>query len=149
MNQNTIDATQIYQNLWQGSYPGGLEDKVQEQFDVIVLCAAGLQPLDSRFPGVEVLKVPLHDWDPPYDGTYERAEQMGLWVAKEFAAGKRILTTCAAGRNRSGLVNALALRQITGWSGAECVRVIQSLRHAALTNEAFEKYLAAMPGIPA
>ena len=67
-------------------------------------------------------------------------------VARRVRSGERVLVTCAMGRNRSGLVSALALHFLTGISGAEAARLVKARRHNALTNRYF---MAALFKVPA
>lgn len=62
-------------------------------------------------------------------------------AAQLLSKGNKVLVTCMAGLNRSGMVAAMALHLHTGWSGEECVRHIQSQRSMALCNETFEQWL--------
>jgi protein-tyrosine phosphatase len=56
--------------------------------------------------------------------------------------------TCWAGRNRSGLVTAIALHKLTGFSGVQCVRIIRKARPLALTNLQFRAAIKALPALP-
>jgi protein-tyrosine phosphatase len=58
--------------------------------------------------------------------------------------GKRVLVACAGGRNRSGLVVALAVRDILRCSGAEAMQLVQSRRESALNNVAFAQHVASL-----
>jgi hypothetical protein len=132
-------ASKIDDNLWQGGYPiAGLES---EGINVVVLCARELQP-ESEFasgflPGVEVICCPMDDVEggPTAQTIVERLEQ-----------GKRVLVTCVAGRNRSGLVNALVLILRRGVSGISATMRIQAARPLALTNQSFCSFLSKIPG---
>jgi protein-tyrosine phosphatase len=59
--------------------------------------------------------------------------------------GRQVLVACAGGRNRSGLVVALAVRELLCCSGAQALRLVQSRREDALNNETFARHLAALP----
>ena len=59
--------------------------------------------------------------------------------------GRRVLVACAGGRNRSGLVVALAVRQLLGCSGAQALSLVQSRRENAVNNETFARHLASLP----
>lgn len=65
-------------------------------------------------------------------------------VVTAVREGKRVLVACAGGRNRSGLVVALAVREILGCSGAEALQLVQSRRENALNNMTFAGHLAAL-----
>lgn len=58
-------------------------------------------------------------------------------VCKDLKAGKRVLVTCQAGLNRSGLVSAISLHLLYGWEGSQCVRQVQLRRPDALFNLGF------------
>ena len=73
----------------------------------------------------------------PTANQWQDAVRSAEEVAKRVRAGERVLVTCAMGINRSGLVCALSLHMLMGWSGARCVRYIQSKRPIALKNPIF------------
>jgi len=125
--------------LAQGSFPiPGTE--LRGIFDVLVLCAYELQFPASTYPGVTVLHVPLDDTDHPTPQEIRLAIQAGENVAARLRAGARVLTTCAMGRNRSGLVTGIALETL-GVSAYDTTQLIQSKRKNALTNSAFVRIL--------
>lgn len=103
-------------------------------FDTIVLAAEEYQP---HMPGAfEVLHVPLDDSGPPPTAherrlIYENASR----IARRVRAGRRVLVTCWQGRNRSGVLSGLALREL-GVPGIEAARLIQRIRKG-LTNRYF------------
>ena len=72
-------------------------------------------------------------------------EELVRDVVTAVAAGRRVMVACAGGRNRSGLVLGLALRELLACSGAEALRLVQSRREDALNNETFARHLAALP----
>lgn len=102
-------------------------------FDVVVLAAEEYQP---ELPGYAVLRVPLDDGPPPDAVTHARILAAARAVAAHVRAGRRVLVTCWMGRNRSGVVAGLALRELglPGWRAAERVR---RARDGALTNQHF------------
>ncbi len=123
------DFDPIIENLFQGAAPPYGEAVAKLGFDTLVLCAKENQREDL-YPGVEVVLAPGDDdarehrmmRDMP---TWEKAAQV---VVERVAAGKKVLVTCIAGLNRSGVVTALAVHQITGWSGEDVVEHIQASR---------------------
>ena len=140
------DFDPIIQNLYQGAAPPYGETVAKLGFDTLVLCANENQHKDL-YPGVEVVLAPGDDdarvnrmmRDLP---TWQHAAQI---VAERVASGKKVLVTCVAGLNRSGMVTALALRQITGWSGEDIVEHIQASREMALCNDTFADYIRGLP----
>lgn len=78
-------------------------------FDTIVLAAMEYQP---DLPGYEVLRVPLDDGPPPGAETQKQIRSAARDVARRVRAGRRVLVTCWQGRNRSGVIAGLALREL-------------------------------------
>jgi hypothetical protein len=141
-----LDATRIAPKLWQGSKPVG----PLRGFDAVAFCAAEHQP---NVAGIEVYNCPLHD-----DVLSPEETSIALSCARRVASivlsGRRVLVTCQQGRNRSGLVTALALHLLTGWPGWWCVRRVKSHRNPdlfrlgmgpALSNESFVAFLSRIP----
>ena len=103
-------------------------------FDVIVLAAMEYQ--DIELPGYTVIRVPLDDSGPP-PSTLDRRliRHMAREIADRIRHRERCLVTCAQGRNRSGVLAGLALRDL-GLPGAEAARRIRLARNG-LTNRHF------------
>ncbi len=145
-----IDASRMARKLYQGSYPPEGDTLRRVGFDVLVLCAKEWQPPDDRFPGVRVMRVGLSDSGTPMsDDEWHAANTVAIQVARALRAGRHVLVTCQAGRNRSGLVVALALYFLTLAPGRACVQHVRRARHApsglALTNPYFTAALANLP----
>ncbi len=58
--------------------------------------------------------------------------------------GGRVLAICHAGRNRSGLLAALIVRQIRCVSGEEALAIVRAARPRAVANPGFESYLCGL-----
>ena len=146
-----IDAHQIAKNLWQGSIPAPGKGLKRAGFSLVVFCAQEYQPLAWLYSGVDVLYMPLHDDYKhfPHRDDVRAAMQTAADVADAVDGGEKVLVTCVAGRNRSGLVTALALCDLFGVSGQEALEIVQSRRrHAtggALENPQFQKLLRRVP----
>lgn len=140
-----LDVTRIAPHLYQGSRPAIGASVRRCGFDVLVLTAKEWQPPDSAYPGVSVLRVPLVDQNLPLtEQAWLAALGMSRRVALELADGKRVLTTCHAGLNRSGLVNVITLHRLTGISGKKLVRYLRATRPGALSNTHFASTAEAM-----
>jgi hypothetical protein len=63
-------------------------------------------------------------------------------VVTAMRAGRRVLVACAGGRNRSGLVVGLAVRELLGCSGSQSLHWVQSRRENALNDATFARHLA-------
>jgi hypothetical protein len=143
--QCSADATAIAAGLYQGGEPPTGGELRRCGFTTLVLCAEEHQLGSAHYPGVAVIHAPADD-AALTDAAWRTAAQAAALVASRLRAGERVLVTCHAGRNRSGLVSALALHMLTGISGAEAARIVRSRRRAALTNRWF---LAALFRVPA
>lgn len=67
-------------------------------------------------------------------------------VAQLIRQGQGAIVHCHAGRNRSGLFNALVCMELLGMSGEDAVEHIRKHRPNALANENFVKFLAEQKG---
>jgi protein-tyrosine phosphatase len=133
-----LDATEVAPKLYQGSLPQTGFDVRDCGFDVLVLAAEEWQPHPNAYPGVEVIHVPLVDAGKPLsESAWYHAVETGKRVARRLRQDKRVLTTCYAGLNRSGIVNVLAMYDMTGAPGKKLVDVVQRMRPGALSNPHF------------
>jgi protein-tyrosine phosphatase len=129
-----LDCHEVIPDLWQGGapMPGQLSS-----LDIIVLCAKEYQPKLAEFPGVKaVIHAPFDDAERLTSDEVRTAFDAARVVAHEHRRGRRVLVTCAQGRNRSGLVVALALRCL-GRKPREAVSLVRRARLNALTNTTF------------
>jgi len=138
----SLDVNQICERLYQGSLPPFGDELAKRGFEVLVLCADENQH-DELYTNIQVILAPGKD-----DACVNRMMRyLPTWmlaaqrVAQLLETGKKVLVTCMAGLNRSGMVTAMALYLHTGWSGEKCVAHIQSKRQMALYNETFAKWL--------
>lgn len=138
----SYQAHKIADHLFQGGFPPPGDGLANAGIDVLVLAAAQHQDA-SLYPGVTVICAPgdddarRHRLDRFIDGWRSAAAQ----VVEHVKAGRNVLVTCMAGQNRSGLITALALRELTGWSGKRCVEHISRQRPHALNNATFANYI--------
>lgn len=97
---------------------------------MLVLCAQECQDPAELWPGVEVVYAPNYD-----DGEHHLTRDL-LKIAVDAAhrvvsavnRGRKVLVTCRAGMNRSGLVSAFALHFLYGWDGDTCIRRVRRKR---------------------
>jgi protein-tyrosine phosphatase len=138
-----IDANRIGPRFWIGSAPPHGRVLKDAGFDVLVLCAKEHQPRSHKFPGLTVVHAGIDDGFLD-DDELEVAIHAAHHVTECLGRGERVLVTCWMGKNRSGLVSALALYEITNLSGSECVRAVQRARSGALYNEHFAEHLRSL-----
>lgn len=142
-----IDSS--YSAIVPGLFVGGLSALAycpQDQgcLDLLVCCAREACGEDSGLSGpepgawAEVLLCPLDDEEglPVPAGM---VEPMAEEVAKRVGGGQKVLVFCAEGRNRSGLIAALALLRL---GHADPVALLRERRHrSVLTNKTFAAYV--------
>lgn len=136
---STRDRHEVVPGLWQGGRPTDSDDC--RGFDLVVLCAIEDNKRPPRYRG-RTLHAEMHD------GSFTPGEEASSVVAGIVASrivaqavkdGQRVLVTCAAGLNRSGLVSALSLLRM-GHSPSEAVMLVRHARGQwALSNKTFER----------
>jgi protein-tyrosine phosphatase len=137
-----IDSYRIFENLYQGSIPPGGRIVSDAGFDVLVLCAWENQD-PSHYEGLEVILAPGED----IKDSINDPQELETWkvaattVYERLKEGKRVLVTCIGGYNRSGMVTAMAMHHVLGWSGTDIVDHIRRKRTGALHNRAFARWL--------
>lgn len=137
------EASEVVPGLYIGSKPA----PGRHAFDVIVLAAEEYQPHAMRFPGSEVIHMPLDDapWRNMRPEEIAGAVRTGEAVARHIRAGRRVLVSCAMGLNRSSLVAAIAMHNAHGMGADEIIMRIRRARGQwALSNPNFEKLLRSM-----
>lgn len=133
-----LDASEIAPGLYQGSLPEVGPAVADAGFRVLVLCARDYQRPSSDYPGVEVIHAPNDDVPvQPGPARLRALLRLAEQLAQRRRAYQKVLVTCYAGLNRSGLVTALTLHQLYGYSGIRCIDIVRARRPAALCNPAF------------
>lgn len=134
-----IDGTRIWKTLYQGGTPIEGSRLCKNDFNILVLMAEEIQPEAWKFPGIHVIRLPMRD-----EPTLLTPQQIGLvrGVSRELARhltfGRKVLVTCRAGLNRSGLMVAATLLRASAMSPVEAIQTIRRHRSAkALSNPAF------------
>lgn len=135
--------------LAQGAYPSP-PMAAFGPFDTVVFCAEERQPKLYPPTGKHALYVPLDDdcYRPVTGRMAQEVAEAARFVAKEIEKGRRVLVTCQMGANRSGLVTAHAVMNLTGMSGADTVKLIRARRKlrsgdVPLFNPMFEQHVLA------
>lgn len=139
VSRSALDVEWLTPMLAIGSAPSP-ENVEASSAGALVLCSHEhqLARADFTFPLI-VLRAPFDDTEQPAPEDIVVAVAAASWTVDRLRSGVSTLVTCWAGRNRSGLVCALALRGAYGLSGPDAVALVKSKRLGALTNRAFEK----------
>lgn len=136
-------------------YQAGVDDALSPAtaplFHTLVLCAEEMQPMASdiykmgaKYP--RIIYAPNDDSENPLTMVQaDLAVRAANEVGKDFVKGRKILVSCMQGRNRSGLVTAIALTKIYGMSGEKALSIVQGKVPRALTNASFRRFLRALP----
>lgn len=119
-----------------------------EEFDILVFCAGEYQPHVS-LPDDKAKRIVRVPYDDTLEALTPSVHRMLNKAADELCFehknGKKVLITCMAGRNRSGLLTALVLMKRFGFSGAQAIQMVKERRgDFALTNSAFNSYLLSL-----
>ena len=136
------DANEVIDRLWMGGKPP-VGPGLSRHVDCLVLSACDFQPSAEHFPDVEVLHAPMHDDHVQmWPGDKDRALNAAIQVARWHKAGKRVLVTCWAGRNRSGFITALSLMLLKKLNPDQAVGLIRAARSEnAMRNPHFNHLL--------
>lgn len=141
-----LDATRLASRLWIGSKPPQGRTLSKAGFDVLVLCAEEYQPRLASFPGLHtVVHAPFSD-DVITEESADMAVTSAMDVRDHVMDHDRVLVTCMMGRNRSGLVCAIALHLLTGCDPRDAAMHIKRNRVGldggeALNNPHFIEFL--------
>jgi hypothetical protein len=132
-----------------GLYIGGApvdNDAIDKQFDGLVLAAREFQDVFPvhKYPGTYVVHAPLDDARLSREDKV-KALAAGLKVYELREAGKKVLSTCAKGVNRSALIAAISLI-LEGRTAKEAISLIRKKRKPVsgalpLFNPHFVKFL--------
>jgi len=138
------EATPILDgSLWISGCPIDCDWVRRERIALVVDVADPDLRLDrDQLGGIEYCKEALVDG--PELPTPVTLDRLVRDVVNAVREGKRVLVACAGGRNRSGLVVALAVHQLLGCSGAQALHLVQSRRENAVNNQTFARHLASL-----
>lgn len=147
-------AHNVLGGLWIGNAPPilsaherGTNSRALASFDTIVLCAREYQPEAGLFGGQEVIHAPMDDnFEFMTKECAETAARAARNVIARISEGSQVLVTCLAGRNRSGLVCALALCfGPERLSSNDAIRLVRDARgQHALRNPLFVRFLESL-----
>jgi hypothetical protein len=117
----------------------------RDTFGVIAFCAQEYQPGPEGFP--RIIKCPIND--AVLNGKEAQLATLAArQVVRSLQQGERVLVTCMQGRNRSGLVTALALLML-GASPNNAIKLVRAARGStALSNQSFVQWLKTLQPAP-
>ncbi len=134
----------VADRLWQGGCPVDYDWARSVGITAVVdLADPDTYPPAGATEGLFYLKSPLVDDEEIPDPAV--TIRLAALVAGLVDDGYRVLVHCTFGRNRSGLVASLVVRQLLGLSGADAMAYVQERREGTVNNEAFAAWLRTLP----
>ena len=150
-------ASEVHPGLWISAMPGPAWPIDQWGVDLLVTLSEHLPPQAARRfqwgtsggavgeGRIVFSHYPFPDGDVPDERLLHYVAQQ---VTTAIDSGLTVLTHCQEGRNRSGLLAALAIRNLLGVDGAHALEVVRASRAGMLSNRAFANYVSALPQPP-
>lgn len=130
--------------LWQGGLPVDFGWVREQGIGVVVdLADADTVAPAEQVDGLVYLKSPLVDGDDVPDPALTL--RLATLVAGLVDDGRRVLVHCTFGRNRSGLLATLVVREVLGLTGEQALAHVQERRRRVVNNEGFARWLRSLP----
>lgn len=148
MKMHTILSDRLYQRGQMNKTAYAVKLTAFHEYDIsMVMCLT--RKYDPDLVSMHNEQMLFYVYKPLSDGklsadsipTLKRLVQIGC---NEIRSGGRVLTHCAAGINRSGLVSALIVRELLGCNGTDAVDIVRAGRPRALSNEHFVLFLESL-----
>jgi len=130
--------------LWHGGCPVDFNWVHDTGIDVVLdLADADAYPPASQIEGLTYLKCPLVDGEQLPDPALTL--RLAALVAGLVREGHQALVHCTFGRNRSGLLAVLVVRDLLDLTGAEALDYVRQRRDGVANNETFSGWLTSLP----
>jgi protein-tyrosine phosphatase len=131
-------------SLWQGGVPVDFDWVRATHITALIdLADPDTYPPAGATEGLVYMKAPLVDSADVPDPTLTLP--LASLIAGLIGDGYRVLVHCTFGRNRSGLMTSLIVREVLGLSGEEAMRYVQERRRGTVNNESFAAWLRSLP----
>jgi Dual specificity phosphatase, catalytic domain len=129
--------------LWHGGCPVDFDWVRDTGIDLVVdLADADAYPPAAEVDGLTYLKCPLVDGDDLPDPALTL--RLAALVAGLVDDGHQALVHCTFGRNRSGLLVTLVVRELLHLSGRDALTHVRDRRDRAVNNETFAEWLTSL-----
>ena len=130
--------------LWQAGVPVDFDWIAATGITAVVdLADADAHPPAGATDDLLYLKVPLVDGDTvPEPALTLRLARLAAGLIDD---GHVVLVHCTFGRNRSGLIASLVVREVLGVDGATAMAHVQERREGTVNNEQFAEWLRSLP----
>lgn len=136
-------ACEVLPGLWQGGLPQDWP-AVRATVDAVIDVAdAGPGPSPDDLGGLTYVKAPLEDGEALPDPVV--LDHLTALAADLVRDGRRVLVHCTFGKNRSGLLMTLVVRELLRCDGRTALARVRAVRHRAVNNAGFAAWLSALP----
>ena len=134
---------EVLPGLWWSGLPDDWAVLRDEVDAVIDLADPGPGPSAEDLGDITYVKAPLEDGETlPEQVLLDHL--VGL-VVDLVRQDRRVLVHCTFGKNRSGLVMALVVREVLGCDGPTALARVRAVRDNAVNNDAFSAWVGALP----
>jgi protein-tyrosine phosphatase len=134
---------EVLPGLWWSGLPDDWAVLRDEVDAVIDLADPGPGPSAEDLGELTYVKAPLEDGETlPEPVLLDHL--VGL-VVDLVRQGRRVLVHCTFGKNRSGLVMALVVREVLGCDGPTALARVREVRDNAVNNDAFSEWVSSLP----
>ena len=134
---------EVLPGLWWSGLPDDWVE-VREQVDAVIdLSDPGPGPSGEELGELTYVKAPLEDGESLPDQVL--LDHLTSLVVELVRDGRRVLVHCTFGKNRSGLIMALVVREVLGCDGATALARVRAVRDNAVNNDLFAEWLSGLP----
>ncbi len=134
---------EVLPGLWWSGLPDDWV-QVRSQVDAVIdLSDPGPGPSAEELGDLTYVKAPLEDGETLPDSVL--LDHLPSLVVQLVRDGRRVLVHCTFGKNRSGLVMALVVREVLGCDGRTALERVRAVRENAVNNDLFAEWLSELP----
>ena len=134
---------EVLPGLWWSGLPDDWE-ALRDQVDAVIdLADPGPGPSAEDLGEITYVKAPLEDGETlPEQVLLDHLTGLVVDLVRQ---GRRVLVHCTFGKNRSGLLMALVVREVLGCDGPTALARVRAVRDNAVNNDAFSDWVSALP----
>ena len=134
---------EVLPGLWWSGLPDDWE-VLRGQVDAVIdLADPGPGPSAEDLGEITYVKAPLEDGETLPEPVL--LDHLTGLVVDLVRQGRRVLVHCTFGKNRSGLVMALVVREVLGCDGPTALAKVRAVRDNAVNNDAFSEWVSSLP----
>ena len=134
---------EVLPGLWWSGLPDDWE-VLRGQVDAVIdLADPGPGPSADDLGEITYVKAPLEDGETLPEPVL--LDHLTGLVVDLVRQGRRVLVHCTFGKNRSGLLMALVVREVLGCDGPTALARVRAVRDNAVNNDAFAEWVSSLP----